>query len=208
MARFGGLVLTALTLCLLLAGCASSPDGTDKAALPPPPGGNVLYLPPLAEITLVTASGLREPREDWSKAAAINLADALQDTAGEAWTEFSEAGTAEAERLAASPETSQQISPEITGQPGLPSDLVGLIVVKTDVESSASRLVQGGLGVLFGGVPGPDGVEQTARLTLYDRATGEPVWTYEVTGLDPRDTKAAKRLIFALLAPLQQDTET
>ncbi|KCZ52802.1 hypothetical protein [Hyphomonas pacifica] len=208
MSRLSGLVLRALTLCLLLAGCASSPDGTDKAELTPPPGGTVLYLPPVAEITLVTAAGLREPHEDWSEAAAINLADALLDTVGEAWTEYSGAGKTEAQRLTTSPETPQPISPDMAGKLGSPSDLVALIVVKADVESSASRLVQGGLGVLFGGVPGPDGLEHTACLTLYDRATGRPVWTHDVAALDPRDTKAAKRLILRLLAPLQQDTET
>ena len=208
MARFGERVLTALTLCLLMAGCASSPSGRGKADLAPPPEGSVLYLPPLAEITLVTASGLREPRADWSETAAINLADALQDAVGGARTAYSDAGVAEAKRLASAAETSGPIAPDITGDQTSPSDLVALIVAKADVESSASRLVQGSLGVIFGGVPGPDGVEQTARLTLYDRTTGEAVWTYEVAGLDPRNAKAAKRLILELLGPLKLDTES
>ena len=198
--------LAAMILCLALAACAGAPEPAAGPDPRPVPQGGIVYLPPVAEITLVTASGLREHQPDASDEAAASLAGALTAAVGEARTDYSEYAGAEALRLAGELgqpwATARPMPIVLPRQTGPAENTVALIIVRTDVESSASHLVQGGLGVLFGGVPGPDGVHRTARLVLYDPGTGASVWSHEVKGRDPRNPEVAKRLIDELLAPL------
>lgn len=167
-----------------------------------------MFLPPVAEMTLVTAAGLRDPRADWSATATVNLSEALsaaiskasQDTAKDWAKDWAivegETAYALSHDLATIPE-----SADFSLLPDRP-DMIGLIIVKTDVESSASRLVQTGLDIIFGGVPGPDGIDQFAHLCLYDRASGVQLWCKEMPGEDARTPAQAANLITGLLAML------
>ena len=180
-------------LGLILAACAAAPDV--PAGMAPPPEGSILFLPPLAEMTLVTASGLREEQADWSHLAALNLGNALSGTVPDEARDETETA-----RMLA-----QDLARKLAGMPpdlaeDSSGDYYGLILVSYDVESSASQLVQTGLGVMFGGMPGPDGIDQSAQLVLIRKDTREPVWSVQVKPGDPRDPQAAKRLIDGLIA--------
>ena len=184
-----------------LAACTSAPAPlADSIA---PPEGAITYLPPLVEITLVTASGLREPQLEETETARINLADALASTVPAEALDSSGPARARAEALAQELDTQSDL-PTPTNES--PAELIALIRVEYDLESSASRLVQGGLGLMFGGVPGPDGIDQTAQIALFDRATSDLVWSHTAAAYDPRDPEAAKRLINKLIAASDPDT--
>ncbi|CAN0476231.1 unnamed protein product, partial [Scytosiphon promiscuus] len=88
-----------------------------------------------------------------------------------------------------------------------PEHLVALIQVRFDVESSASKLLQGGLNLMFGGVPGPDGIDQTAQIALFAQGTDDLVWSRTLVAQDPRTPDDAERLINELIATSSQDTE-
>jgi hypothetical protein len=75
------------------------------------------------------------------------------------------------------------------------------------VESSASQLLQGGLNLMFGGVPGPDGIDQTAQIALFAQGTDDLVWSRTFVAQDPRTPDDAERLINELIAASNQDTE-
>lgn len=200
--------VSVIVFCAWFVACASPPPAKPTA---PPPAGEVVLLPPVAEMTLVTAAGLRELRADWSQKAELNLAQALADTVPEMSLETSDTSRATAHRLASLISTGDgeaQMPLEHSGRPDGSADFIGLILLQYDIESSASRLLQGGLGIMFGGVPGPDGIERSARFILFDRASGEPVWSRETEGRDARNPDAANRLIIELIRELGLDTES
>lgn len=200
MVRFAWVVLS-----VMLAACASAPS--EAPSTPPPPNRPVIYLPPVAEMTLVTAAGLREHRPDWSDRAAINLSEALRLTVQEDRRNLSAAARSAAIAHAG------RIRDLVEGDPGSSKNqrdattpLEAVILVEYDVESSASRVVQGGLGLVFGGVPGPDGMIRRAHLVLFDIESGEAVWWHEAKAPDPREPKAARRLIEQLLEAIEGET--
>lgn len=188
-----------LGLLAALSACAT-PQPASKT-MRPPPIAEVQYLPPLAEITLVTASGSREQQPDESRMAALNLGDALSDAVSPNLLYHSDEALTRALAL------SEQIGAlgEDTAVVATSSgELLALIRVRYDVESSASRLVQGGLGVMFGGVPGPDGIERSAEIVLVDPETSEIVWYHQMGARDPRKPDGAKRLIDGLITSSSQ----
>jgi hypothetical protein len=75
------------------------------------------------------------------------------------------------------------------------------------VENSASQLLQGGLNLMFGGVPGPDGIDQTAQIALFAQETDDLVWSRTLPAQDPRNQDDAERLINELIAASSRDTE-
>lgn len=73
-------ILPIAFVCLWLAACTTtSTRVADKQAAKPPAGSQVLLLEPSVELGLLTASGLTEPRADWSKSAQANLAHEIED---------------------------------------------------------------------------------------------------------------------------------
>ena len=65
--------------CLWLAACTTtSTRVADKEAAKPPAGSQILLLEPSVELGLLTASGMTEPRADWSKSAQTNLAQEIE----------------------------------------------------------------------------------------------------------------------------------
>lgn len=68
-------VLAALAACLALAGCTTtSTQLAFKDAPKPPPGARIILLQPDVHLALLTASGLQDPRADWSQQGEDNLA--------------------------------------------------------------------------------------------------------------------------------------
>lgn len=69
------LVLAALAACLALAGCTTtSTQLAFKDAPKPPAGARIILLQPDVHLALLTASGLQDPRADWSQQGEDNLA--------------------------------------------------------------------------------------------------------------------------------------
>lgn len=63
---------------VFLASCASSSPKTYSATYEPPPAGSrVLVMTPDVHLALLTAAGLQEPREDWSRQGRDNLASTV-----------------------------------------------------------------------------------------------------------------------------------
>jgi hypothetical protein len=68
----------ALAALALLAACASSSPKTFTGEFARPPAGSrVLVMTPDVQLAVLTAAGLQEPREDWSRSARDNLASAV-----------------------------------------------------------------------------------------------------------------------------------
>lgn len=65
---------------LILVACASSQTrrAADVTPASIPQGAKVLVVAPDVQLSMLLASGLQEPKADWSKAAAENFASALQ----------------------------------------------------------------------------------------------------------------------------------
>ena len=195
-----------MSLFLTLRVCASASGPVPQAELPPT--GTITYLPPLAEVTLVTASGQREPQSDSSETARINLANALSNAVPADAFDQSDEGQERAKFLAIKlEEAAVNPGPVQTSEVDTPEHLVALIQVRFDVESSASKLLQGGLNLMFGGVPGPDGIDQTAQIALFAQGTDDLVWSRTLVAQDPRTPDDAERLINELIATSSQDTE-
>ena len=190
----------------LLAGlvaCAS--PARAPVDIEPPETAEITYLPPLAEVTLVTAAGMREPRPEESDTARLNLAEALSGTVPEELFYPSRNATDRAQLLSQHLGT---LDPESVALAEPTDQLLALIRVRYDFESSASRLVQGSLDIMFGGVPGPDGIEQSAELLLVNSKTNELVWYCQIDARDPRKTEEAQRLINELIARTFPPAET
>ncbi len=66
--------------CLLLSACATATTTrlADKAAPPPAAGARVLLIKPDVELSILTASGLQEPRGDWTDQGRANVAAQLK----------------------------------------------------------------------------------------------------------------------------------
>ena len=194
--------VSGIFICLMA--CATPPE----ESYTPAPSGSIMFLPPVADITLVTAAGLREPRPDWSEAAKINLAQALAAEMSEkdgSWTTIKgQAGQMLAQELSSTHPTNSM--PADFSQLPDQTDLVALILVRTDVESSASRMVQSGLVLMFGGMPGPDGIDRSAHLYLFNRESGQQIWDFETEGKDVRSPDAAVSVIDSLLDGLGADS--
>lgn len=68
----------ALAALVFLGACASaSPKTFTGTYAPPPAGSRVLVMTPDVQLAVLTAAGLQEPREDWSRAGRDNLAAAI-----------------------------------------------------------------------------------------------------------------------------------
>jgi len=68
---------------VFLAACASSSPKTFTATYEPPPAGSrVLVMTPDVQLALLTAAGLQEPREDWSRQGRDNLAASIASHIG------------------------------------------------------------------------------------------------------------------------------
>lgn len=72
-------LLAVAAACLALAACTTTNTkvalGADQA---PPPGARVLLMQPDVQLGLLTASGVTEPRADWSQSGQANLAREIQ----------------------------------------------------------------------------------------------------------------------------------
>jgi hypothetical protein len=78
----------AIAACLFIAACTTtSTKLADKAAPKPPAGSKILIVQPDIELSLLTVSGLLEPKADWSQTSrgyvASELAGAMQGRAHE-----------------------------------------------------------------------------------------------------------------------------
>lgn len=68
----------ALAALALLAACASSSPKTFSGTFSPPPAGSrIVVMTPDVQLAVLTAAGLQEPREDWSRSARDGLAAAI-----------------------------------------------------------------------------------------------------------------------------------
>lgn len=68
----------AFAALLALGACASSQPKTFTGQFTPPPAGSrILVMTPDVQLAVLTAAGLQEPREDWSRSARDNLATAI-----------------------------------------------------------------------------------------------------------------------------------
>lgn len=68
----------AIAACLLVAACTTTNTKlADQAAPKPPPGSKILIVQPDVELSLLTASGMLEPRADWTKTSREHLASEL-----------------------------------------------------------------------------------------------------------------------------------
>lgn len=67
-----------LAALLVVAACASSQPKTFTGQFQPPPAGSrVLVMTPDVQLSLLTAAGMQQPREDWSRTARDALANAV-----------------------------------------------------------------------------------------------------------------------------------
>ena len=68
-------ILAMAAVCLLLAACTTTNVKTveNAAARKPAPGARILLIQPDIELSLLTASGLLEPRADWTAAGRTNI---------------------------------------------------------------------------------------------------------------------------------------
>lgn len=138
----------------------------------------------------------------------MNLANALSNAVPAAAFDQSDEGQEGAKFLAIKLEgAAVNPGPVQTSEAGTPEHLVALIQVRLDVESSARQLLQGGLNLMFGGVPGPDGIDQTAQIARFAQGTDDLVWSRTLVAQDPRTPDDAERLINELIAASSQDTE-
>lgn len=68
----------AVAAMVVLSACATSAPKTFTGEFTPPPAGSrVLVMTPDVQLAILTAAGLQEPREDWSRSARDNLASAI-----------------------------------------------------------------------------------------------------------------------------------
>lgn len=68
----------AMAALALLAACASSQPKTFTGTFSPPPAGSrIVVMTPDVQLGVLTAAGLQEPREDWSRSARDGLAGAI-----------------------------------------------------------------------------------------------------------------------------------
>lgn len=68
----------ALAALVVLSACASSSPRTFEGQFTPPPANSrVLVMTPDVQLAILTAAGLQEPREDWSRAGRDNLGTAI-----------------------------------------------------------------------------------------------------------------------------------
>jgi hypothetical protein len=75
--------LCALAALLVVAACATSQPMTFTGQFQPPPAGSrVLVMTPDVQLAVLTAAGLQEPREDWSRSGRDNLAGAIATHVG------------------------------------------------------------------------------------------------------------------------------
>ena len=66
--------LLALAACLMLAACTTTNAKlAPSTGVSPPPGARIVIVQPDVELGLLTASGLTEPRQDWSTQGRDNL---------------------------------------------------------------------------------------------------------------------------------------
>jgi len=73
--------LIALMACALLAACTTTATRlADKSLITPAAGTRVLLVQPDVQLTMFTASGLQEPKADWSQAARDNISGELRRT--------------------------------------------------------------------------------------------------------------------------------
>jgi len=67
----------ALVAMAFLSACATSAPKTFSHFDPPPASARILVVTPDIQLSLLTAAGLQEPREDWSHSARDNIAAAV-----------------------------------------------------------------------------------------------------------------------------------
>ena len=78
--RASFLGMGALLFSALLAACTQTDSFTPREAFRHPPGtARVLLMPPDIELYELLASGLQEPRAEWTEAARANVASAIAD---------------------------------------------------------------------------------------------------------------------------------
>ncbi|MDB5420078.1 MAG: hypothetical protein JWR59_25, partial [Brevundimonas sp.] len=72
--------IIAVMACLLVAACATTTNTkvADKAAPRPAAGARVIIVQPDIELSVLTASGLQEPRADWTDQGRANVATELK----------------------------------------------------------------------------------------------------------------------------------
>jgi hypothetical protein len=71
-------LLTVAFACVALAGCVSTTRLADPNAAKPAPGATILAMKPNVNLGVLTASGMIETREDWSKQSQSYLTAAIQ----------------------------------------------------------------------------------------------------------------------------------
>ncbi|WP_172448648.1 hypothetical protein [Caulobacter mirabilis] len=74
-------ILALAAACLLLAACTTTnvKSAAGAAATKPAPGARILVVEPDIQLHLLTASGVQEPRADWTTAGRDNLQAAIEE---------------------------------------------------------------------------------------------------------------------------------
>jgi hypothetical protein len=73
-------ILLAVLACVAMAACTTTSTRlADKAEITPASGTKVLLVQPDVQLSQLTASGLQEPRAEWSQSARANLAGDLKE---------------------------------------------------------------------------------------------------------------------------------
>lgn len=72
-------VVAAIAACIMLAACTTTNTKlATNSGIKPPAGSRVVLVRPDIELAVLTASGVQEPRADWSEAARNNIAAEIE----------------------------------------------------------------------------------------------------------------------------------
>jgi len=224
--------LIVVLACALLAACTTtSQRAFDKSLAKPAAGAKVLLVRPDVSLKLLTASGLEEPRPEWSDAARTNLSDSVRAHTGGHGLQLRELDPANAQ----DGKIGQLLRlHSLVGQSILLYDNPAMLPAKKGafdwtlgdgaqtlgqtydadyalfVYANGSYSSSGRVGMMIGmamlGVSIPTG-SQTAFMSLVDLKTGRVVWfgtALAAPDTDMRDATGAQKLVAAMMktAPL------
>lgn len=72
-------VFAAVAACIMLAACTTTNTKlANTSGIKPPAGSRIVLVQPDIELAVLTASGVQEPRADWSAAATTNIAAEIE----------------------------------------------------------------------------------------------------------------------------------
>lgn len=216
-------------LGLMVAGCTTTQTRLSSQVSPkPPPGSIIVLVKPDVTLSLLTASGVMEPRDDWNQAVASNLSEQIsRKLEGQSYRFIAlDPATGTQGRASQLLRLNQAVGRSIVlysyGVINLPTKRNGfdwtlgegasaispdaqfaMFVHASGAYSSGARIATA-VGMSLLGVAVPLG-QQQVMATLIDLKTGRVVWTnVAIAGptADMRDREGAENLTDSLLKDL------